>query len=66
MNALFSPPLLLLVIFSVFNGHPALAQSNLPASQQAQFKEVTNLQSLGKQSQQKQLPILLVFSAESC
>jgi len=66
MNALFSPPLFLLVIFSVFSSHPAVAQSSVPASQKAQFKEVTNLQSLGKQSQQKQLPILLMFSAESC
>ncbi len=43
-----------------------MAQSNTPPAQHSQFKEVNNLQALGALSTQKQLPILLMFGAESC
>ncbi len=66
MNALFSPPLFALLFFSVFTWGHAVAQSNAQIPQHSQFKEVTDLQALGTLSQQKQLPILLMFGAESC
>jgi thioredoxin-related protein len=43
-----------------------VAQSKAQIPQHSQFKEASSLQALGELSQQKQLPILLMFGAESC
>ena len=43
-----------------------MAQSNAQIPKHNAFKEANSLQALGKLSQQKQLPILLMFGAESC
>ncbi len=66
MNTLFPPPLFALLIFSVLTWGQAVAQSNTHMPQHTYFKEAVNLQTLGTLSQQKQLPILLMFGAESC